>query len=363
MKKVMVYAYTNFNLGDDLFIKILCERYPQTQFVLYAPSKYKICFKDINNLKIFPSDSIIVRGINFVLRGLKIHNFLRELVSKNCDAAVYIGGSLFIQRKNWRDSIENLKRMRINNKPFFLLGANFGPFSDIDFYLKHKEIFREYTDICFREKYSYDLFKDLYNVRVADDIVFQLKKQDVQQIEKKLVVSVIKPSSREHLSNYDEIYYKKITDITIHFIKRGYEVTLMSFCENEGDKEAVERIMNLIPKEYLNKVTKHLYKLNIDETLDIIARSSFVIATRFHAMILGWLYNKPVFPIVYSDKMTNVMKDVGFKGLYVNFKDLDSLKPEEVFESMETNLIDVCEQIKNSEGHFKKLDEYLLRTP
>src|SRR5699024_1160694 len=45
MKKVMVYAYSQFNLGDDLFIKILCERYPETQFVLYAPKQYKRCFQ------------------------------------------------------------------------------------------------------------------------------------------------------------------------------------------------------------------------------------------------------------------------------------------------------------------------------
>src|SRR5690625_2356463 len=53
MKKVMVYAYTQFNLGDDLFIKILCERYPETQFVLYAPKKYKRCFQGMRNILFF----------------------------------------------------------------------------------------------------------------------------------------------------------------------------------------------------------------------------------------------------------------------------------------------------------------------
>ncbi|MDY0404730.1 hypothetical protein P5G51_004325 [Virgibacillus sp. 179-BFC.A HS] len=36
MKKVLIHAYTHFNFGDDLFIQILCERYPQTSFYLYA---------------------------------------------------------------------------------------------------------------------------------------------------------------------------------------------------------------------------------------------------------------------------------------------------------------------------------------
>ncbi|OQP08346.1 polysaccharide pyruvyl transferase family protein, partial [Geobacillus thermoleovorans] len=93
--------------------------------------------------------------------------------------------------------------------------------------------------------------------------------------------------------------------------------------------------------------------------LDVIAGSSFVVATRFHAMILGWVYNKPVFPIAYSNKMINVMKDVGFKGSYVDFNDLNSLEPEEVFRSMESNFVDISQQIKSSEKQFQKLDEYL----
>jgi colanic acid/amylovoran biosynthesis protein len=361
VKKVMIYAYANFNLGDDLFIKILCERYPRTQFVLYAPSKYKKCFRGLRNLEILSSDPIVLKGIDFIFRKLRIHySFFRSLAAKNCDAAVYIGGSLFIQAKNWKNQIENLRSMRIDKKPFFLLGASFGPFTDRGFYLQHKEIFKWFTDICFREKYSYNLFADLPNVRVASDIVFQLRKRNIQrQTKRRVTISVIKPSNREYLRGYDEVYYRKIKDITIHFVKKGYNVILMSFCENEGDREAVKNIMKLIPNEYLNNVSEYGYQLNIDEALDVIADSSFIVATRFHAMILGWVYNKPVFPIAYSNKMINVMEDVGFKGSYVDFNGLDSLEPEEVFRSMETNLVDISQQIKNSEKQFQKLDDYL----
>ncbi|MED5076898.1 polysaccharide pyruvyl transferase family protein [Geobacillus stearothermophilus] len=174
------------------------------------------------------------------------------------------------------------------NSYFFLLGANFGPFTDMDFYLQHKEIFKHFTDICFREKYSYSLFADLPNVRVASDIVFQLRRQNIyRQTKKQVIISVIKPSIREYLSGYDEVYYKKIKDITIYFVEKGYDVTLMSFCKNEGDSEAIKNIMKLIPNEYLNKVIEYSYQSNIDKALNIIAGSSFVVATRFHAMILG----------------------------------------------------------------------------
>lgn len=63
MKKMMVSAYTEFNLGDDLFIKVLCERYPDTRFMIIAPRLYKLVFKDIKNLKVYASNSILFREL------------------------------------------------------------------------------------------------------------------------------------------------------------------------------------------------------------------------------------------------------------------------------------------------------------
>src|SRR5690625_562348 len=355
MKKVMVYAYTQFNLGDDLFIKILCERYLETQFVLYAPMQYKRCFQDIRNIRFFPSDAFFVRSFNYIFK----HLHIRKLLAKSCDAAVHIGGSLFIQGEDWRKMLENTKAMRISGKPFFLLGANFGPFHDKQFYQEHKQIFSTYTDICFREKYSYDLFKDLPNVRMAADIVFQLKKPIIPKQENHIVISVIKPSIRKHLASYDALYYEKIKDVVVYFTERSYHVTLMAFCTYEGDHEAIDRILDRIPVDYSGKITKHVYQLNIEETLQIIASAGFVVASRFHAMILGWVYGIPVFPIAYSDKMKHAMHDVDFHGASTDFEQLETLQAADVFASMQTEPLDISRQIDDSENHFAKLDAYL----
>ncbi|MBY7144599.1 polysaccharide pyruvyl transferase family protein [Virgibacillus sp. NKC19-3] len=359
-KKVMIYAYTNFNLGDDLFIKLLCERYPKTQFFLYAPREYKHNFKSFRNVSIYSSNNFFMRLLNYGLRKLKIDFSIRNIIARKCDAIVHVGGSIFIQKDNWT-GIPNYKQ-KIKGKPFYVLGSNFGPFQNQQFFTEHYELFKKYTDICFRDKYSYGLFKDLPNVRVADDIVFQLNRKRSVSIKKHIVISVIKPSFRKNLHNYDEIYYQKIKDITIYFVNMGYQVTLMSFCEKEGDQEAVEEILQKLPEEIFDNVAKYYYKYNMEEALDIIASSSYVIATRFHSMILGWVFNKPVFPVSYSKKMNNVMKDIGFQGSYIDLKEINSLKPIDVYECMETNSVDVSVQAKNSKNHFKKLDEYLLNS-
>lgn len=358
MKKVIVYAYLHFNLGDDLFIRVLGERYPNTNFVLYAPKGYKEVFKNYPNIKVYPSDSFWLRGLNGVLTRIGVPHLPRRLIAKDCDAAVFIGGSLFIQNRNFSTKLREIKYMKRKNQPFYLLGANFGPYKDEQFYIQYKELFRTYTDICFREKYSYELFKDLENVRVADDLIFQL--QAPIEVEKKnhIVMSVIKPSSKQ-LPQYDDIYYEKMKEAAVCFIKHGYKVILMSFCEFEGDREAVAEIENRIPSEYRNHVDRHHYKLNMEETLKVIIQSKYVIATRFHAMILGWVFRKLVFPIVYSDKMINVIKDTGFNGAYVYVKDLEGWDPHQILEKMKMNYLDISLQVKNSERHFLKLDQFL----
>lgn len=359
----MIYAYANFNLGDDLFIRVLCNRYPNTKFTLYGPKECRNTFQNIKNLDIVASDSFINKGVNAVFKILKLNAFPSKIVAKKHDGAIYIGGSIFMQQGNWELMFKRKGNMRIQGKPYFVLGANFGPFTDNEFLTKYKNEFKSYTDICFRDKYSYDLFKDLDNVRIADDVIFQIRKEEVpaEQREKNIVISVIKPSYRAQLADYDVLYYQKIRDISVYFIDKGYEVTLMSFCENEGDKEAINEIIDIMPKDYQNRVNEYLYKYNMEEALVIISNSDFVVGTRFHAMILGWVYNKPVFPIAYSKKMTNVMKDINFNGHYTDFENIHKLEAEQVFNSMETNAIDVSEQVMNAEGHFEKLDEYLLR--
>lgn len=365
MKKVMIYAYTNFNLGDDLFIKILCERYPNAMFYLYAPNDYKNLFKKLNNIKVISSDRLIIRLVNLLLRFLKLpHHYFRTRVAKKCDVLIYIGGSLFMENNNWKNAFKNTKSMYIKNRPFYLLGANFGPYKSNDFYLAHKKLFSEFTDICFRDNYSYELFKDLPNVRRADDLIFQLKEQPrkAKVSSENVVISVIKPSIREDLIEYDEIYFKKIKDIAVYLIDRGYNITLMSFCENEGDKEAVETIFDLLPNKYIKNVKKYFYKHNIEEALEIISNSNSIVATRFHSMILGWVFKKPVFPIVYNPKMSNVIYDIGFNGPYIDIKKINELNPSEVYNGIKGNVVDISKQIKNSEIHFKELDKLLLNS-
>lgn len=360
MSKVMVYAYTKLNLGDDLFLKILFERYPDTKFILFTPKEYKKLF-NFSNVEFYSTSSVFYRAINYFMRKINNKNVLRNLISKSCDASVYIGGSIFQQNENWKSILEERKSMLHKKQPFYVLGANFGPFKSEDYYKEYEKLFLQYTDICFRDTYSFNLFKDLDNVRIADDIVFSLNNEVKNTNDKSMVISVIKPSYRPYLSGYDKPYYQKMKDVAIKFIDKGYSVKFMSFCKHEGDEEAIQEIMKILPGDYLKHVQQYNYRGDLNGALEIISNCSCLIAARFHAMILGWLFQKNVTPIAYSEKMINVMKDVGFKGIYSDFKTINQLNPEEIYKDLEKHTIDISEQIKKSDDHFKVLDKLLMK--
>lgn len=364
MKRLMINAYTKLNLGDDLFVKLLCERYPDTNFVLPAMGEYRTCLGSLPNLTIYPIESVWVRGARKLLKSFKsieVQKLLLQRLARRCDGVVQIGGSVFMQGKNWVRDYNWKREIYGPNKPYFVMGANFGPYKDEVFYEKHRELFSGYTDICFRDEYSYELFRDLGNVRLAPDIVFQHPKPDTAGGES-VVISVIKPSERENLKALDTIYYEKIRDIAVAFILEGYDVSLMSFCEYEGDEEAVRSIYAMIPETFHSRTEMFFYRTNLEDAITLLASSGMIVATRFHAMILGWVFGKPVFPIAYSEKTINVMKDANFEGAYADLKSIASLDPDTVVRSQETNRLNVSVLAAQAEKHFLELDKYLGRS-
>lgn len=355
MKKVMLYAYTNTNLGDDLFLKILCERYPQIEFWTFAPRKYDPFVKQYPNLKFIINDSLIYRIANKVSRTI-LKKELKTKYIKDIEATIYIGGSLFMEQNNWPALLELLKARKRKDTPFFLLGANFGPYENPKFLSMHKEEFGKYEDICFRDKKSYGLFKDLANTRMASDIVFQLKSEKnlIEIEENSVIISVIKPSIRTELKGLDNNYFENIRSIIKYYTSKGNKIYLVSFCEAEGDMEAIDKIKIGISE---NIDIVNYDGSNLSYVLNLFNNCGIVYATRFHAMILGWVNNKKVFPIVYSDKMINVINDCGFKGSFCDIRNENYYINFPIGDNQKLENVKILKE--DSEKHFFKLDKLL----
>lgn len=351
MKKIFLKSYLNNNLGDDLFIDIITKRYKNDMFYLLTYKKENAKFN--SNVKIYnwKVNKLLNRIIK--LATLNIVN-LEKIYIKKCDATVLIGGSMFIEKKH--------KKINLNSKKsnFFVLGINFGPFESEEFKNYYDKIFSMAQDVCFRDKYSYDLFSNLDNVRYTYDIVFGLKLKDVEmQEEKNVIISVIDCNKKCEPKNKDK-YEQLIVDLINKFYDLQYNITLMSFCKNEGDENAIESILDKIQNNNVKKTIKQYnYNGNIEEALNVLQKSSIIVGSRFHANILGMLMNKTILPIAYSDKTIHTLNDIGYKGKVIDIRKLDQFNVNNLTENDLTYKLNIDKIRKEAEKHFEKLDKFL----
>lgn len=347
MKNCFIGFYDNLNLGDDLFIKTFCLRYPKTNFKICVNKSYKDVFNDIPNLKKIYYSNILLKANNFLKSRYSLDLKLRKNLKfiKKSDAYFKIGGSIFIE-KDFNNYVD-LRDEFLTNPNTYVLSSNFGPCKTDDYYNFFNYVFSHLKDVCFRDKYSNKLFK---NSRYASDIIFSLKHKTTNG--NKVVISVMDLGSRKNLSQYEVDYNKKIISLVDHFTNKNTEVVLMSFCTKEKDNIAVDKIYNEVKDK--SKVIKYYYDGNINLALDILSSSKIIIGTRFHSIVLGLLFNKVVVPIIYTDKTKNMLDDIKFKGTVIEIENIKNIKIKDIDFKYKLD-------VSNNTSHlqFKKTDKIL----
>ena len=328
--KVFVDAYLFQNLGDDLFVHILCNRYPDVEFVCVSNFHQATT----SNLKVI-SNKLLIKLFGYENMKMKY--------AKQSDYVVYIGGSMFIETESKPSAILN------SNLKTFVLGSNFGPYQNESYVTKHKQLFSKLEDVCFRDDYSYQLFKDVSVVRKASDIVFNLEYPACKANEKKAIISIIQAKQP-----YYEEYHQKMIELIKKLKQDGFKVGLMSFCRLQNDEAEIEKIIKEVEVD-----ETYYYRGNVMEALDVLNQASLIVGSRFHANILGLLMNKTIIPICYSDKTKNVLADINFKGKVMDLRSMKDFDIQALNESDYQYHLDVSHIIKDANKMFEKLDKVL----
>ena len=359
MKKIFLKCYYCNNLGDDLFVKMLCIRY-NNKFNLIAIEKFNenLQLKNLNLIKI---NNFIYRCLRKICNMLNKINFFDKLLLNKCDIVVSIGGSLFVESKEKIINYPSDWYLK-TNKPYYIIGSNIGPVYTKKYLDDVRRVLKNSVDTCLRDEYSYNLCKDISNVRYAPDIIFSLPiKQYIRNEENTVIFSIIDCYKKAgqiknpNAKNYEIL----IKDLICFYQKKNFKIKLFSFCKVEGDEKAINRIYDQL--EDKNNVSKYFYDGNIDEALDVFSRSKVIIGTRFHANILGLIMNKVIIPIIYNDKTENLLYDINFKGIVYDINKLDNYNGLDIDENKLSYKCDVSKQIKDSQRHFEKLDKVLKR--
>ena len=324
---ILVQAYTNKNLGDDLFLHILFTRYPDVPFMLMAGKEYRTFLTHYPNVCLIrpPRLDLLKRTLARLLspwhKDLRLelqkqtwNRFLQE-ARKECNAYLYIGGSIFMQYADTLSIHDYVNRcLPLSFKHLFVVGANFGPYHRqeyVEYY--RRKVFPRYTDICFRDRFSKALFSRLENVRRHPDVVFQYRsdRATAQTIPKSVGISVMDFSRHPDLRQQNETYRRKLAEGITRLHQAGHSVCLFSFCKNEGDEQAMNDIVNRLPRDV--KVQTCRYDSSVSDFLATYARMETMLTLRFHSLVLSLLYGQKICPLVYSNKTTNLLDDLHYR--------------------------------------------------
>ncbi|TYS69705.1 polysaccharide pyruvyl transferase family protein [Sutcliffiella horikoshii] len=329
--KAFISAYVAGNLGDDLFIDVLCRRYPNVQFFILGSNKYKSYFSEIENLSYIGFNHYVSKIINRIEVFYFIMHFI---ISRFIKLNILVTGSIFEERGDYR---KNMRKKKYNTsffKDVYYLSCSMGEYKNESFINECKTVFSNVRDVCFRDSYSYDLFKDMSNIRVESDLIFQLQ-YDMKQPENYIVISVIDLESRDRLSSFEKEYLDKLRDIIIGLINDGKRIVLMGFCENERDHVGIEKLIKLLPEKYKSSTSVYMHD-SIKGSLETLAKSSGVIATRFHSFVLAYVMNKPMYNIIYSSKTKNAINDLGNNIPNININQIDDLSISDVISALQS---------------------------
>ncbi len=349
-KRVFLKAYICNNLGDDLFVKSIALRYPDVDFYLQCSNKYTKAFAEHKNIKIMSKPLL---WMDRAAKKISGRPMIRHLMMKKADAFVHIGGSVFIEPEGFQKA-----QWSRPNKNFFTIGANFGPYRSEGFVDYTRERIQKMRDICFRDKYSYAFFKELGNVRVAPDVLFGYPMYPQSDNGNGVGISVIRLDLRPNLQEKAAMYYDAIAKVVSQCQERGIPVKLFGFCAKEGDDKAIANVLERLQDK---KVDTYLYDGDIEAFLAAFHSCDHIIATRFHAMVIGWRLGKRVFPIIYSNKQTHVIEDVGFKGKMWDLTAAQDYDGEALLRDCMGNdqLEDIDCLARESLRQFLKLDEFI----
>ncbi|WP_225743745.1 polysaccharide pyruvyl transferase family protein [Marinilactibacillus sp. Marseille-P9653] len=369
---LFVQGYWEKNLGDDLFLYILCNKYPSTHFSISGKKKNTKIFAAIDNLDIIEQkNNILTKIMNKGFSKLGLLNPY-DKIGLNYSGYIEIGGSIFILPNKLNQVDLWLKRRKYiveNNKNYFVIGSNFGPFFFHEQIEEYRNFFSKLISVNFRDLKSYNMFSELSNVNVAPDVIFNLYNENTNFLkkEKTVVISVIdlevksKSPGSEDLIKFNKEYNNKLVELVNYYLTNDYDkVILMSFCDNEGDLNTCNFIYDNVNNiEFKEKIEIFSHN-NINKSLEVLKNASLVIASRFHAMILGWIFESSTIVIGYSDKTKQTVDYLNINQQVLSISEFTDMSAKEIDKSQYLIEKATLQSLKEkSEVQFKDLDAFV----
>lgn len=323
-KKILVDIYLAFNLGDDMFLDYLANRYPEYDFIPFHPgSNYAAFYSNYRNIGQF--QYTVVDKIKARLGFDKLKNFTR--LASTFDGLLFLGGGIFREESYWKEVYDYRRQIteafRLRDKPVWFMGCNFGPYHTSEFKEAYAKLFARVTKIHFRDMSSYRLFSDLQTSAYFPDILWDYQLPAASRQDKILGISLINPGHKEGKGHLTAAYVAAHTALIEKYTAQGFQIRLFSFCGPEGDLE----IANVLSGKF-TAAKVYSYNGEITSCHQAIGECSHFVAARFHAVIIAVKYGIPVIPVIYSSKTENLLDDLGYRGTKISLENIQQTEHE-----------------------------------
>lgn len=361
--RVFVDFYDYVNVGDDLLFVTLAKRYPDVAFAYLGDKSDGSAFDGLPNVRRLRR----IPYVDGVLRRLRIplslNDLRRRLLVERSPLVVRLGGSLYMERGDWRRNVARDRELLRNRGGAFFLNGNFGPWRSPEFLATYESIFARALDVTVRDSASAEQLAAVPQVRLAPDMLFCVPPAGDGRPRRGVVVSLIDLTGREGLEQHRDGYEQAMAELVDDLVtRRGEQVTLVSFCPIEGDEAAIDRVLSLLSDDARRSITTYRYGGDIDGILHVLRGADTVVATRFHAMVLGFAFGARVCCVEYSNKVTNALRDLDAAGLGWKLEEFVGATREERYRR-----IDALEPWQPggigeaAQEHFAVLDRHLGR--
>lgn len=363
MKRILLKFYMDVNLGDDLMVNMLLERFPHTDFYIHTKNTLSLdIFSKYPNLK------LLEKG------------YLQAITGKmKFDAYMVIGGSV-LDYNSFIGLCYQIKEVLFGTLLAFkrtktvVIGANTTSFAKSWYSLLCRLVFvlriKLLSLITVRDLFTYEKIKKYgkSKTRFYPDIVFGYQQTDAVSVDnpeptaKTLGISVFYNRAS---AQKDIRIYRKIAEIANAYLRKGNRrVTLFGFdTDNSNDSYAVLQVYRMLERK--DKADMVLYYGDSSDFLKKFKRCDAFITVRFHALVLALKLRVPFIPIIYANKTQNLLTDLDYKGISYDFASLPDLDVDRLMDELENSdkfilSGDVLDNLsQNALGHFKELEDCL----
>jgi polysaccharide pyruvyl transferase WcaK-like protein len=331
--RYLVWGYYGFdNLGDELMLEVISARIRGHDPHAVVSVR---CLETPNAKSIdpFPVERMIVGRSPLMLIPYMLR-IMKKLIS--IDVVVIGGGTLFLDKGRHNASMLVLavicQAARLLGKRIVMIGVGIDTLTLGINRLYLKWILSTCRYACFRDDHSYELaraFGTRTLVQRGSDILFDpsfIGRFETSYASKRdhIVLSFSDHFRTWHSQGRREQLTARIQSLLVNVMERfpGKKIVLCAFQQRYGEQDL--EYLRSIMTDLAGKNTASIGRIELHvprsdkEIQDLFTNAAFVIAMRFHALVLSAIFGRPFVGIDIETKIREICKDFSMPSLGID---------------------------------------------